>query len=305
MSAPHPVAAALDLLGDLVDRRAELSVGPVRIELPGSGLCAPDEVPAALLEHLENAAFLGLDWGAPPTATELNHAGLLAESFELYLDLRLPASGSLEPLPGSAAARTARVVFKSKSAHELLEQEALARVLTARDAVAGSVQIRLTAGSEELDVVRKLIDRTGRDLPGVALHLVPRDARSHDAFEAAQDALAQAARKASVTLTARGIGRWPFGPAVEGMLAWDIQHAFYRNLFKDRPSLCPFPFTMLSWDGRGTLRACPNPDGPEVGAGSDPWLDATALRRGFFESDLPPVCRRCTLYPRVVRSLRD
>ena len=75
-----------------------------------------------------------------------------------------------------------------------------------------------------------------------------------------------------------------------------------RELMRQHPGACPFPFTMLRLEPDAT-RACPQPDGPLLDASEvdAAWnSDAmTSLRRDYLEGRLPSACRGCSLYPRL------
>jgi len=305
MTAPRPIQDILDLQRDLINSSARLVGGPVRVEVPGVALVDPSDAPDDLQDALENASFLGVTWLREPREEELSRAAAWGEWFEVYLDLRLPA---LHSAANPGAHRTARVIWDASETSALLDGSWKGATDTTA-AIAGRACIRLTAEADAVADLPDLLSRMAANEGPLDLHVVPANPAAHQALFESKDTLETAATSTAMNLSVRGLGHWSCGKPHDNLLAWNIQHAFLRTLFKDRPGVCPFPFTMLAMAEDETLRLCPNPEGPVVRRDADDEIwngeASVALRKGFFDSALAAPCKKCVLYPRVLRSLHD
>jgi hypothetical protein len=257
------------------------------------------------MDPLEGAHFLGVTWKSAPTEDELSRAASWAEQYELYLDLRLPALCSAV---SAGAHRTARVIWEAPSISALRHGDGLARATTTIESIAGRASVRLQVEAEDRDALVELAREMGDAFRTLDLHVVPRDQAAHDSCLGRKDLLASVAGEARLNLSVSGIGQWRMGQPHDSLLAWNIQHTFLRALFQERPSLCPFPFTLLRREEENLFRLCPAPDGPTVsgGAEEDPWncQEALDVRTGFMTGNTSGACRTCLLYPRVIQALR-
>ncbi|NRA95990.1 MAG: hypothetical protein HRU14_07245 [Planctomycetes bacterium] len=302
MSAPRPILELMDLQEDVALRRATLRAGPVRVEAPVTLLRTPITPPLDSL--LDRAWFLAPTSAEPVDAETLASLGALAEARELYLDLALP--GPIDPgaITAELGARIARLRIPLDD--DMPDTAVHGSVDVARR-ISGRVVLDVTISVAGVERVPLLIAAVARDEAPRDVYLVPTDSAASEALAATWGRIAKAATDHGVTVSARRGPRVDAGPPLDPLAGANVLAACVRALFRSRTSVCPFPFVTSVFTGSG-VAVCPAPDGPSSDAIPDDVWNAplfTAVRQGFLDGDPPEPCRRCTLLPRVRRSLSE
>ena len=308
MTARGPIDAILDIQEATGGKASRLESGPLRLEISGAWLeggAAPE--PPWLESVLEESSYLGIRWEAPPGAGGLAWIQERAERFQLHLDLQMPLCGAKTAFSEALLERTVRLTFDTPLASLLDDPESLraAAELTGRIPGHGVLRVRVEGRAEgELEGVPA---RVSEAAPGLDLHFTPGDTGAAATLAALREPLLEEARRAALNISFSGLGGGTFGKPHDHLLVWNVQRAFLRHLFRLHPGLCPFPFVMLRLDEEGQARVCPQPQGPRVSApgAEGPWNaeETRALRAAFHEGSPPEPCLRCTLWPRLLRSL--
>ena len=302
MSAPRPLLELMDLQADVAQGRSTLRAGPVRVEAPAALLTTPISAPLdALLDRAWFLAPRGVEVGDSRMFEVL---GALAEDKELYLDLEL--SGVPEPgvIPAVLGARVARL--RVRLAEDASDVPVAASVELA-GCVSGRVVLEFTVSAEGAARVPALIAIVGRgDVPR-DVHLVPMGSQAQQALSQSWDEVVEVATTHGVTVSVRGGRRVSAGPPLDPLAGANILDASVRATFRSRVSLCPFPFMTTVFTDTG-VAVCPAPGGPASPHVPDGVWNAalfTDVREAFFAGAPPDVCRQCTLFPRVRRSLSE
>lgn len=218
---------------------------------------------------------------------------------DAYVDLDLDPSFRLEVLARLSEQEAARIV-RLLVRVPLKDLPRTAGALKAYSMISKRVVARLTFRT-------RLV---GSDLAPI-LEFLDAERLAGEKFDLVVDAgseldlsrLRQAADDAGVNVRIPGVARISSGKPLDMLGPWNVLQASLRALFRQRPTLCPFPFVMLRWSIQDSIHLCPVDSGPTTRSWNDP--ESLAVRHAFFEGETPEKCRGCTLLPHVQRGLAE
>ena len=290
----------------IAEQRPRTDEGPIRLECSPSSLARSLESEGE--KHLAHVLWLRLRL-PPGTISQLFCHPVLSSWMKApQRFLEIVGRGAVPELSFSRAERRALALYiwSVSSASEVSSVLKLPR--HPRTSLRLEVPWSAASGNSLIQAFRDLPEWEGP----VSGTFHPRTEDDERSLRDSWGTLLESARNAGMAIDCHleGLESHPGAPVSHSNEA-AVLGEMVRGIFRQRPSLCSYPFIMLDLQKDGTAKLCPKPDGPWVSFPDGHSViqafadqQAVDLRGRFLAGESPSgSCEACTLYATTVGEL--